>query len=135
MNRQDCLQAYQEFTGKASENTRQLSFAALAVIWIFKPESAAGHYLFPGLLLWAGVFAVAALSFDFLQYGYGAAAWGCFHRTKERSGVSRQDEFRAPDWMNWPTNAFFIVKVISVIVSYVLLLVYLFKVVGRQAAA
>lgn len=33
MNRADCREAYKEFSAQASENVRQLSVAALGVIW------------------------------------------------------------------------------------------------------
>jgi hypothetical protein len=90
VKRRDSLAAYQDFSARTSENVRQLSFAALGIIWVFKP--AAGFTL-PEQLLWAGTFATSALAADFLQSLYGTVAWGTYHRRKERAGLSLEEGF------------------------------------------
>jgi hypothetical protein len=134
MIRKDVRDAYYEFSGKASDNVRQLGFAALAVIWIFKPAATTGISL-PERLLWSGVFAVTALAADFLQYLYATVAWGIVNYTKEQSRVEEDKPFRAPRHINWPTNILFALKALAVAISYVLLLQYLLSVLHPAAAA
>lgn len=128
MNRQDVRDAYYEVSGKASDNVRQLSFAALAVVWIFRPNTS-DNVVLPLILLWAGSFAVGALFLDFLQYLYATVAWGWLHRLKETAGVSDVDDFKAPRVINWPTNTFFGFKAVSVALAYVLVLIHLIGVI------
>jgi hypothetical protein len=121
VNRKVALAGYQDFSARTSENVRQLSFAALGVIWVFKP---AAGFAFSKLLLWAGTLGTSALAADFLQSLYGTLAWGTFHRTKERAGLSQEQEFRAPRKINWPTNTFFGLKIVALGAAYALLFVH-----------
>ena len=122
MKRPDVRAAYQDYSARTSENVRRLSFAALGVIWVFKPPNGA---LLPPVLLMTGVCAVGALALDFLQSLYGTVAWGVFHRRKERAGVDNETEFKAPRQINWPTNSLFTAKVAALSAAYLLLLRYL----------
>jgi hypothetical protein len=128
VKRRDAIEAYHGHSTRTSENVRSLGFAALAVVWLFRPDRG---LVFPQTLLWAGVLAVAALASDFLQSVYGTLAWGRFHRSKELKGVSAEEDFHAPRAINWPTNTFFWTKVIAVTFSYVLLLKYLLGIVRQ----
>jgi hypothetical protein len=124
VKRRDALQAYHDYSARTSENVRRLSFAALAVVWLFKPEQG---LMASRILVWAGVAAISALAADFLQSLYGTIAWGGIHRRKELAGLSPEDEFRNPRVINWPTNTLFALKVISVSASYVLVLLHLVR--------
>lgn len=127
MKRKDALAAYQDFSARTSDRVRQLAFAGLGVVWIFKSASGFG---FPRLLLWAGVLLVAALSFDFLQQLYGAIAWGTLNRMKERAKVGPDSDFLAPKQINWPTNVFFAAKVLTLCTAYALILSQLIGIIG-----
>jgi hypothetical protein len=117
MKREDARAAYYEFSGKLSDIARQLSFAGIALIWLFHVD-AGGKPQVEGRL-WQGiVFIVVALSSDFLQYSYQTAAWGIFNRVQERRGHSPATEFHAPIWLNWPALAFFWVKILAVGLAY-----------------
>jgi hypothetical protein len=43
MKVEEYWKTFNEFSGKASEINRQLAFAAIAVIWLFKVDTPAGH--------------------------------------------------------------------------------------------
>ena len=45
MKLSDYRETYYEFSGKASDVTRQLAFAGIAIVWIFKIEEYLIHYL------------------------------------------------------------------------------------------
>jgi len=127
MTRKDCLDAYQDYSRQASENARRLSFAAIAIIWVFKTEVGDGPVAVPAILLWSGLAVVLSLTFDLLQYIYGTAAWGIFHRRKELSNVPPGEQFKAPAWINRPTGIFFALKVVMVGLAYVFLLLFLMQ--------
>lgn len=122
MKRADARAAYQDYSASTSEKVRQLAFAALGVVWVFRPNN--GMQL-PRTLLWAATFAVVALALDFLHSLYGTAAWGVLHRRKEREGVGDDVQFKAPRQINWPTNSLFGAKVLALAVCYVFLLRHL----------
>ncbi|MCZ6755846.1 MAG: hypothetical protein O7E49_11085 [Gemmatimonadetes bacterium] len=125
MNRRDVLVAYEDYSRLTSANVRQLSFAALAVVWLFRPEGMPGGVLLPRALLLAAILSICALTCDFLQYVYGTIAWGTLHRSKEKNKVSATEEFEAPHQINWPTNTFFAAKAVFVASAYVVLLKHL----------
>ena len=123
--------AYYEKSGQASELARKLGFAGIAIIWVFREQGADVVDLHQQLVL-AGILIVGALAADFLQYVYGALAWGIFHRVKERGfqkGESEEDlprpDIEAPDWINWPSLFFFWSKIVAILWAYMILLTYL----------
>ena len=127
MKREIALERYEYFSGTASRVSRQLAFAAIAIVWIFRTETENGPSLAYDLLLPAAL-ACLALGCDLLQYISGTIAWGQFHRSKEKAGLGLdQDVGRAPRGINWATNFFFTVKLSAVVLGYVVLLGYLFR--------
>ena len=63
---EDYRQTFYEFSGKVSDITRQLAFAAIAVIWLFKKDTPGGHLTIAPDLAFAGVLVIAALAADLL---------------------------------------------------------------------
>jgi hypothetical protein len=128
MKLKDARDAYDIFSGKLSDIVRQLSFAGIAVIWIFRVGHESGGIAYSTeLLIPLGCF-VLTLGLDFLQYLYASIAWSRFHRYKELSGVDNRAEFKAPAWLNIPTLFFFYSKAASIFVGYIFLLMA----IGRQ---
>lgn len=125
MNLSDYLTSYYELSSKASDVARQLSFAGIALIWIFHPIGADPVTLPHPLLLPAGCF-VLGLAFDLLQYFTGSLIWGAFHRYWEkRLGAGSTQSLTAPPYLNWPNLFFFWSKLALVLASYALLLDYI----------
>ena len=112
--------AYKYYTGKASDCNRSLSFAGIAVIWIFRTGEQDQPHLPKVLILALGLFAVS-LAFDLLHYLVSSAIWGTFHRFKEKSIENENDDIQAPPWINWPGNFFFWMKFLYTIAGYSLL--------------
>lgn len=121
MEPRDARENYYFYSGKASDVVRQLGLAAIAVVWVFKTEQA-GVAVVPEPLLVAAKWAVLALALDFLQYLYGAAAWGILHRVKERQKAAK---YQAPALLNWPTAVMFWGKAVAMAVSYASIFRYL----------
>jgi len=122
MLRSDALAKYQESSQRTSENVRQLAFAALAVVWLFKPPDVAASWQWPRGLVAAGALATAALIFDFMQYLWNTIAWGRFHRRKEMEGVPLDGLILAPRRINRPAALFFWLKAAALCGAYGFLL-------------
>ena len=120
---------YYYFTGKASEVTRQLGLAGIAVVWIFKLEKS-GALSLPSQLLPPLIAFVGALALDLLQYVTSALIWGAFTRYNEKMGVKDGGDVYAPAWFNYPSLLFFWAKVSTAVFGYVLLLLYLSERIG-----
>lgn len=115
---------YYAFSSKTSEIARQLSFAGIALLWLFKPEDA-GPAAIPEDLLWpAGLF-VLSLSTDLLHAAYGTLAWGAFARYHEKKNGAEDPDIEAPAWLNWPTIILFWSKVVAVIAAYAITFSYI----------
>jgi hypothetical protein len=70
------------FSGKASDLNRQLGFAGIALIWLFKKD-VSGQIVIPHILIWAGALIVVSLTLDMLHYCIGWYTWA-FILSEER---------------------------------------------------
>ena len=121
------------FSGKLSEISRQLAFAGIAIIWVFRnvndtqqttafrvvtdtQETIPWSLILPGFLL------VLSLTFDFLHYLASNTLLEVFTKRAQKAG---QSEFVAPFWMNYPGRVFFYGKILLVALAYLYLLVFL----------
>ncbi len=134
MTLKEARETYYSYSGKLSEITRQLSFAGIAVIWIFRVgDKPATGFVWDKTLLLPLVLFVAALGCDLLQYLYASFAWGVFHRCKEKQfremrakdGERVEDDFKAHRAINWPTLFFFWSKAFIAAAGHTLLLKHL----------
>lgn len=126
MNLEFLYERYSFYTKEASTIVRQLGFAGIALIWIFKIDQG-GQPRVPSELIPAGILIVLGLSFDLLHYVAGSLIWGVFHRQKDLQVTSTKETFDAPRWINWPTNTLFALKIIAVALAYVFILIFLIK--------
>ena len=117
MKIQKCHETYDYHSGKVSDLVRQLSFAGIALVWIFKGGTADQPTLNDALLRVA-VLLVIALGFDFLQYVTCSIIWGSYARWKEWQDTGREEEFEAPPMINWPALGLFWAKVGVLVIAY-----------------
>src|SRR5262245_49460778 len=89
------------YSGKASDICRQLAFAGIAVIWLFKKD-VVGQPTLPIELIWSGVFIVLSLVADVFQYVLASIVWRLFYRAKEKAGVSEEQELEHSIWLERP---------------------------------
>lgn len=75
---QDYRETFYTFSGKASDLNRQLAFAGIAIIWLFKKDNLAGLSI-PRELLWPGVLIVLSLGLDMLHYVVASVIWRYFY--------------------------------------------------------
>lgn len=121
--------AFDVYTGKVSDISRQLSFAGIAIIWIFKtgdiykPEKE-DWFLWP-----LGLF-VLTLAIDLLQYITGSLTWLIYARIKEKEqkkisgGIDLDKQYDPPDSLLWPLYFFFWLKTLTIIAGYMTLMSY-----------
>jgi hypothetical protein len=124
MNLEKAQEAYDYFTVKASDLVRQLGFAGIALIWIFK-GTINGREVVPPDLVPAAKWIAVALSLDLLHYVFGALIWGAYHRFKERQATPKGETFEAPRMINWPTLACFWGKIVAVGLAYARIIPFL----------
>jgi hypothetical protein len=112
-----------EYSETTSELSRSLSFAGIAVVWVFRVggDDAAKIPFTADLLLPLAGFALTLL-LDFFQNAYGAVSWWVFYRYKESKGVKSDDQVTTPRWMLYPNYACFFGKIGVLVASYVLLI-------------
>lgn len=123
MRLSDYKKDFQEFSGKASDIARQLSFAGVAIVWILKgAESLVSPYL-----LWALAGFVFSLACDLLHYIWATIIWSYFRWKEEKKlkDLSKDPELCAPRWYNYPTWVLFGVKLFFVIAAYIVLARYM----------
>jgi len=117
-------QDFYSFTGKLSDINRQIAFAGIAIIWIFKRTDGTepiicSELVFPAILL------ALALAADILQYIYQSIAWAIFHRQNEKRKTEDDPEVSASPIMNYPSWLLFGLKVLLVIIAYIIIIGFL----------
>ena len=100
----------------ASDITRQLAFAAIAVIWLFKTGAPAGQITVPSVLIFPGILIVAALAADLLQYVVASLIWGGYAYYLERKHIPGVE--RHSNWLPLPMWVLFGIKIVLVIWAY-----------------
>ncbi len=125
MKLNDILETFYTFSGKTSDITRHLSFAGIAIIWIFRSNIPHEPLISKDLLL-PSFFLVIALSCDLLQYLSGTIIWYFYHRKKEKEGLSNKKNIIPSIWLNKPIFVFFTLKIICVITGYIMIIIFLF---------
>jgi len=119
------------YSGKASDLNRQLAFAGIAVIWLFKKDSS-GELTIPRDLVFPGMFIVVSLILDMLHYCVASVTWRLFYRSKEKAGVNEEIEITHSVWLERPMWFLFLAKVAFVVLAYILILRFLIKVLSFQ---
>jgi hypothetical protein len=129
MTLDDVRKCYQDSSKQAGDVGRTLSFAGIAVVWIFKTgdgsAAAVPAALIPALFCFA-----TSLGLDLAQYLAASAIWGYYGRHQEKwlhENGDAKNTFRAPTYLNWPAIAFFWLKSLSVVVGQVLLIAFLVR--------
>jgi hypothetical protein len=126
---------YDRRSSKLSDVVRQLNFAGLAVIWLFRTGDKTGGIPYSNCLLWPLGLFICSATFDLLHYAYASAAWGIFHRLQEKKlkddPQRAEREIHAPDWINWLSIFFFCGKTILTMAAYGFLVMYIAHYLAR----
>jgi hypothetical protein len=123
---QDYRDTFYEFSGKASDLSRQLAFAAIALIWLFKKD-VGGQPTLPRELILPGILVVASLTLEMLQYCVASIIWRTFYRRKEEAGVGENVEIEHSEWLERPITLLFAAKIVCVVAAYIAIFIFLIK--------
>lgn len=125
-NEEDCY--YSQVT---SELVRNLGYAGLAIVWIFKKDlpDDAGIQI-PRPLIWASLGIITTLALDCIQYFYASCLWGRAHDKHEaickQQGDNRDKyEFENPKWMVDLIDWIWLVKLIPIPLAYSFIFYYI----------
>jgi len=120
---------YDRRSTKLSDVVRQLNFAGIAVIWLFRTGEKTGGIPYSNCLMWPLGLLICSATFDLLHYAYASAAWGIFHRQEEKKLKNDRQraerEIHAPRAINWPSLIFFWGKTILTVAAYCFLIAYI----------
>lgn len=121
MSLDEVRETYYEASGKASEISRQLAFAGIAVVWLLAGGTlnSTGGLRVSDDLLRVSVGLLLTLVLDLLQYAWRSLAWGIYARRLELRG---ETTVSAPTSLNVVALAMFWGKLVSLATAYVLLL-------------
>jgi hypothetical protein len=112
MKLKEVKEAYQDCSRILSSNVRNLCFAGIAVVWVFRVGTDIPDVLLIPLLCF-----VVSLSLDLSQYIVSSIIWWAFYLIKEKS-LDDEDETRAPKHINLPAELLLLFKVVAVCVGY-----------------
>jgi hypothetical protein len=122
----EARESYYELSAKLSELIRQLSFAGIAVIWMFRVGSDTGGIAFDRCLIRPLLLFVCALVLDLFHYLYGSIAWSRFAHVQEKKKGKKDDDKVSPsDWINRPSLFLFYGKTAVCAYAYVFLVLFL----------
>lgn len=114
---------------KAGDISRQLGYAGVALIWLFKNQTspASESFALPQELYLPAALILSSLGMDLLQYVFKSAIWGFLQRRIENKySTDNSKEYLVAGWVNWPSLGLFWLKLLTMISAYALLLQFLF---------
>lgn len=119
-------EVYYEFSQKASDVARQLAFAGIAFVWIFKYQDG-DAYRIPDQLLLPAIFFAMTLALDLLQYIFATAIWGIFqwHKERQMGGLGIDPDLDSSVWLKRPQFLCFVFKLVAIIIAYLTLVLYI----------
>jgi hypothetical protein len=124
---QDYRDDFYTFSGKASDISRQLAFAGIAIIWLFKKDALPALSI-PHELLVPGILILFSLALDLFHYCLASLIWRLYYRSKEKSGTSEDEELQHSVWLERPLWFLFVAKIILVLLAYLWIIRYFLNV-------
>jgi hypothetical protein len=119
----DYKNEFYELSGKASDFNRQIAFAGIAIIWLFKITTSNSTIIPKELILPVKLF-VLALSLDLIHYVCSSTIWGFYFLIMERRQFREEDEVTHSGLLAIPIWLLYYSKIIVVLVAYYLLFIY-----------
>ena len=136
MTLKEIREDYVRYSANVSELSRNLSYAGIGVVWIFK-QSASGDAIkttfmnsIPEELRWPLLLFIAVLILDLLQYVIQTGIWYPYYiKNKEQHKDEKEDDvnLQEPESYNIIPWGFWIFKLIIVIIAYIFLGLFLLK--------
>jgi hypothetical protein len=133
MKLSEIREAYEDVSRTLSKINRQLAFAGIGIVWLFRITDKTGNTTIDsGMLIPLLCFAVS-FACDLLQYLYLSIAWYFYYWRKHSNGVAEDAEVHEPECVNIPAWILLVVKVIIMMFAYGYLGFYLcYKLISWQ---
>lgn len=128
MKLSEIRKAYEDLSGKLSDVNRQLAFAGIGIIWIFKISEDNNSTSIPNELFTPLLALIISLGIDLLQYLIQTFTWYFYYLYKQSQGNSEEQEINEPEYFNYLPWLFLLFKVVALITAYV----YMFEYLRRQ---
>lgn len=127
MQLSEIRKAYEELSGSLSKVNRQLTFAGIGIVWLFRVTDSTGNTTIDTDMLMPILFFVISFAFDVLQYLYLSIAWYIFYWRQRNDRVKEDDEVNESEYMNIPAWIMWFLKVVALIIAYCSLGIYLYS--------
>lgn len=127
-------EAFARYVTKANELVRQLAFAGIAVVWVFRETTSGVSVKLSAEIRWAAILFVVCLAIDFVHYLYGTyriSATLESIRKAEHAAIAKgvpwpeQPDGAPPDLPQFGVQCFFALKTCALLIGAGLLLHYL----------
>lgn len=125
MKLKDLKGEFYYFTGELTKIIRNMAFSGIAIVWILKSADENVIYIDKMLIIVILSF-ISVLIFDFLQYLYQAIFWSIYYRYQEKKDFNLEREVTFSTYCNLPSWIFFTLKIISLVVGFGYLFIYLY---------
>ena len=122
---------HERYSTKVSDINRQLIFAGIAIVWLFRMSNNDGNTIFPIGLHPTLLFFILSFGADILQYFSQSVIWFLYYwyqkyNTKIYKNKDVEDiVVKEPEWPNIIPWLFWLLKVICSIIAYYKLGVFL----------
>ncbi|WP_106832238.1 hypothetical protein [Parabacteroides pacaensis] len=127
MKLSEIRKAYEDLSGKLSDVNRQLAFAGIGIIWIFKISDSNSTSI-PNELYTPLLALIISLSIDLLQYLIQTFTWYFYYLYKQKQGYREEEETNEPEYFNCIPWLFLLFKVVALITAYIYMFEYLRKI-------
>lgn len=126
---EDYKKTYQQSTAKASEITRQLALAGIAIIWLFKITDSNGHETISNEFIYPLCFLIATLGLDLMQYVIKGLIWYIFYKYYEHR-IEKNNDIKAHEGLPIIIHLLYWTKIILLIMAYYKLFFILRDMIG-----
>lgn len=127
MKLSEIRKAYEDISGSLSKFNRQLAFAGIGIVWLFRATDDNGNTAIDSELITPILCFVVSFCFDLLQYFWQSYAWYIYYWYKKGTGVKEDEEVNEPEWPNIIAWIMFTIKVSALITAYGHLGYYLYS--------
>lgn len=128
MKLSEIRKAYEELSGLLSKYNRQLAFAGIGIVWLFRTTDNTGNTSIDSGMLKPVMCFIISFSLDLIQYLWQSLAWYVYYYWKRIiDGKVEDDDMNEPEWPNVVAWIMLVLKVVSLVVAYVYLGVYIFS--------
>ncbi|MBI5281694.1 MAG: hypothetical protein HY858_08445 [Candidatus Solibacter usitatus] len=110
--------AYELRSSKVSDYVRQLSFAGIGLVWVFRDGAGQEAPHLDSRLIVAALLMAVTLTIDLIHYLLGTIILFLYFRHKEKAGTKRDDEFTMTEALTWPTWILFYLKTGTMLMAY-----------------